>query len=608
MPATQSSGGMGNGIRAALYARYSSDNQRDASIDDQLRVCRARLDREGWRPVGTFTDHAVSGATTLRSGYQDMLSAIRAGGVDIVVAESLDRFSRDLEHIAAFYKQASFHGVRVHTLAEGDISELHVGLKGVMGAIYLRDLAEKTRRGLEGRVHAGRCVGSVPYGYRALRRLREDGEPDRGLRVIEPAEAEVVRRIFTDYAAGISPLKIVRALNAEGVKGPAGGIWYDASIRGREKRRDGILRNDLYTGRIVWRRRLNFKDPETGARLRRDAAPDLHVSGAAPDLRIIDETLWTRAQDRLRAEAAEPIATAANGKTAFWDQRRPRHLLSGKVICGACGGPFYPTGKDYLGCQAAKHGVCTNRRTLRRIVLENHVVGILSRQLMRPDLLGAFVEAFNAEWQSLDCALRDKAAARQRDRAALDRKIANLVDVISNGSASPAILAKLAFLEAERSAAGQAEAEIHPAKPLVRTGLEHAKECAARIADLTASLSRGDDPMQLDVARRLIDQVIIHPVTEDDPEGIEFIGDLMDLLQAAGLGATPTGCHVEPDPRLALFVSSIKEGPGAEPLALLRSTRALRPRRRGFCRHRRHVAAQAVFAQQQQDGGGDHDG
>ena len=114
--------------RAAIYARFSSEMQRDASIEDQIRVCTAHVQREGGCLVDVYTDYAVSGATALRPGYQALLSHARAGRFDMVVAESLDRFSRDQEHIAAFYKLMSFAGIAVVTLAEGEISELHVGL------------------------------------------------------------------------------------------------------------------------------------------------------------------------------------------------------------------------------------------------------------------------------------------------------------------------------------------------------------------------------------------------------------------------------------------------------------------------------------------------
>ena len=127
---------------------------------------------------------------------------------------------------------AVFAGVRVVTLAEGDITELHVGLKGAMGAIHLKDLADKTRRGLEGRVREGRSGGGLCYGYRVVRGAAgRDGEPERGLREIDEAEAAVVQRIFREFAAGAGPKSIAAALNREGVPGPRGGMWQAGTIR-----------------------------------------------------------------------------------------------------------------------------------------------------------------------------------------------------------------------------------------------------------------------------------------------------------------------------------------------------------------------------------------
>ena len=291
-------------MHTVIYARYSSDLQRDASIEDQVRVCRARADREGWLVHDIYSDRATSGATTLRSGYQALMATLRGGGIDVVLAESLDRFSRDLEHIAGFYKQCMFHQVRIHTVAEGDITELHVGLKGTMGALYLKDLAEKTRRGLEGRVHAGRCTGAPAYGYTVVRNLKEDRELDRGLRAIDLDKAAIVRRIFEAYAGGASPRRIAQTLNAEAIAGPRSGVWFSSTIRGRAKRGDGLLRNELYIGRMVWRRRVNAKDPVSGARIRRDNQPKGHLVIEVPHLRIIDDELWQRVQQRLRSEAA----------------------------------------------------------------------------------------------------------------------------------------------------------------------------------------------------------------------------------------------------------------------------------------------------------------
>jgi len=121
-------------MRAAIYARYSSDQQNPASIEDQLRLCRIRTEHEGWVVSKTYTDAGISGASRFRPGYQQMLADARTGCFDVVISEALDRLSRDQEDTAALFKVLSFANVRFITLAEGDITELHIGLKGTMNA------------------------------------------------------------------------------------------------------------------------------------------------------------------------------------------------------------------------------------------------------------------------------------------------------------------------------------------------------------------------------------------------------------------------------------------------------------------------------------------
>jgi hypothetical protein len=91
-------------LKVGIYARYSSDNQRDASIADQLRVCREFAARQGWTVVQEFTDHAISGATLLRSGFQGLMRDSLNQRFDVVLAEALDRFSRDQEDTAGLFK------------------------------------------------------------------------------------------------------------------------------------------------------------------------------------------------------------------------------------------------------------------------------------------------------------------------------------------------------------------------------------------------------------------------------------------------------------------------------------------------------------------------
>ena len=105
-------------MKVAIYARYSSDNQREASIADQLRVCRELAARQGWTVVEEFTDHAISGATLLRSGFQALMRDALNQRFDVVLAEALDRFSRDQEDTssnallrAPRHRDQSFHRI-----------------------------------------------------------------------------------------------------------------------------------------------------------------------------------------------------------------------------------------------------------------------------------------------------------------------------------------------------------------------------------------------------------------------------------------------------------------------------------------------------------------
>ena len=191
-------------MRAAIYARYSSDQQSAASIDDQVRLCRRLCTDNGWTVVDVFTDEAMSGASHLRPGFQHLQNAAIKGEVDVIVSEALDRLSRDQEHIAGLYKRMSYLGVKIVTKSEGEINELHIGLGGTMSALFLKQLAQKTHRGLEGRIKAGKSAGGLSFGYKMERHFRPDGTFTTGERSIDPIQAALIQRIFTDYDRGKS--------------------------------------------------------------------------------------------------------------------------------------------------------------------------------------------------------------------------------------------------------------------------------------------------------------------------------------------------------------------------------------------------------------------
>ena len=243
---------------------------------------------------------------------------------DVVLAESLDRFSRDQEDTAGLFKRLTFAGVNIVTLAEGDITHLHIGFKGTMNALFLKDLAEKTHRGLRGRIEDGKSAGGLCYGYRVVKTL-SGGNVTTGEREIEPAEAAIVERIFRDFIAGISPKQIAKNLNREGIAGPFGGPWSPSTIYGNAKRGTGILNNELYVGRLVWNRLRYVKNPDTGKRVSRLNPEAEWMRKEVPQLR--DRVRRARGRPRKQRQelGRHAVRTAGNPVGA----RRPQYLFSG---------------------------------------------------------------------------------------------------------------------------------------------------------------------------------------------------------------------------------------------------------------------------------------
>ena len=384
----------------------------------------------------------------LRPGLQALIEGALQGKFTIVVAEALDRLSRDQADVAALYRQLTFAGVRIVTLAEGEINELHVGLKGTMNQLFLKDLADKTRRGLRGRVEAGKSGGGNSYGYDVVRRPLPDGSFATGERRVNPQEAAIVLRIFDAYAAGTSPKAIAARLNKEGVPGPRGGAWSSSTIHGNPARGTGILNNELYIGRLVWNRLRYLKDPATGKRVSRANPATAWITTEVPDLRIVDDSLWTQVKAR---QGAAALPRGENRGMALSKANRPRYLFSGMLTCGACGGGMSVISATHIGCSAARNkGTCENRRTIARAELERRVLGALSSRLMAPEIFAVFCEEFTAETNRI----RRKAAAQVTDRAnelarvtaAIDR----LVQAIIDGTPARAVKEKLDALEARR--------------------------------------------------------------------------------------------------------------------------------------------------------------
>ena len=214
-------------------------------------------------------------------------------------------------------------------------------------------------------------------------------------RVINEEKADVVRRIFEDFANGLAPAKIASALNAEGISGPSGGLWQSSTIRGNAKRQTGILRNRAYIGQIVYGQMQFRKDPKTGKRT--SILGDNPLTVDAPELRIVPQDLWDAVSDRLQCISRE-MATEPKTGLALNRSHRKKFLLSGLLKCGCCGGNMAIQAKDRYGCSTRKRkGTCDIATSITRLQVESRVLASLKAKLLAPENLQAFVARVSQE-------------------------------------------------------------------------------------------------------------------------------------------------------------------------------------------------------------------
>ena len=540
-------------MRAAIYARYSSDQQSAASIPDQVRICRRLCDEQGWDVVEVFADEAMSGATHLRPDFQRMQQLAIHGGFEVLVAEALDRMSRDQEHIAGLHKRLNYLGVQIHTKAEGRISEIHIGLGGTMSALFLRQLAEKTHRGLEGRIKAGKSAGGISYGYRIDRQPLTDGTWTTGDRVINPTEAAIVERIFTEYDRGRSARGIAIGLNRDGVLAPrAGGrgkgTWSFSTISGNWKRGTGILNNELYVGKLVWNRQRFIKDPDNGKRQARLNPETDWITEDVPHLRLIEDGLWARVKARqgvIRDDIlAERVQNPAAPKTER--ARRARYLLSGLLQCGGCGSGYSMISNTRYGCSAARNaGTCQNHKTIQRSVVEERVLSGLKNSLMHPDMIREFIAEFQREMQKQRLSTLSARAGVEHELDSVTKEINNIITAIAQGMFHPSMKARMDGLETDKARLATQLTDLPEPEPItLHPGLADAY--ARTIADLVTALNADDTREEAsDILRGLIEKIVLLPdAAAPNGHAIALYGELGAILSLCGAGdSTNANAH-----------------------------------------------------------------
>jgi site-specific DNA recombinase len=543
-------------MKAAIYARYSSNLQRGESLEDQLEVCRRYIVANGWSLTKIYSDAAISGASRQRPGFLSLLHDASQRVFDVVVCEAVDRLGRRLADTADLHDQLSFRSIGLHAASLGEITAIHVGVMGMMAQMALKELGEKTKRGQLGRILKGKAAGGLGYGYQA------SAGPTRGDRLVIELEAEIVRRIFKEYGDGRSPEAIAKRLNEDCIPGPGGRSWSNTTIRGQAARGTGVLNNELYRGVLVWNRCSYVKDPQRGKRVARPNPPEQHEISEVPHLRIVDDASWIRAKARqVQIKKAMAAATLKSPGPGLHATHHVRFLLSGLLQCGVCGGGYTIVGRDRYGCATRRQkGMCQNSRTVTRQEIESRVLSGLKGRLLAPELVEEFVREFNAELERHRRASRGQSVARARKVTEVDRKIGAILKAVEDGMYHSALKDRMAQLEAERASLAQQTADpiedvtllVHPNVPeLYRR----------KVTQLEELLERGEDRDEArELIRSMIDRVVLSPRASGGLEAV-LHGELGAILAicAAAAGKPPTAT----DPASQL---SVVAGTGFEPV------------------------------------------
>ena len=464
-------------INGVIYARYSSHNQREESIDGQLRKCRQYAKDHQIKVIAEYCDRAISGRTDNRSEFQRMIADAQKGKFEIIIMYTLDRFARNRYDAAMYKAKLKKNGVRlVYTEQEITTEPEGIILESVlegMAEYYSQNLARGVKRGMrENALKAEITGGARPLGYK--RGLNDKYE-------IDPATAPAIKYIFENIAAGKRQKEVVDALNRQGYKTSRGVSFTYNSL-------DSILHNPRYYGLY------KFKDIE--------------VENGIPA--IVTKELWEKCQHVIKhsSRKSDKFKNPVN------------YILTGKLTCGLCGGSIVGesgTGRSkkifyYYKCINRKHTGKCKKKTIKKEVLEKLVVDVTAAEVLTPENIEK-IAARAIVLANKDNSVSERATALRNEIKRQNDAIKRLLDLVASGVTISDIQTKINEMDRLRSDAQLELDQLENDQPIKITKDEIIRWLNSFLA------GNHNDP---DFQQKIIDTLVSQVVMFDDHIVIGF--------------------------------------------------------------------------------------
>ncbi len=423
-------------MKAALYARFSSDNQREESIDAQVRAMKEYSERNDIQIIKIYTDEAKSATTDNRPQFRQLIKDSTLGLFDIVLVHKLDRFSRN-RYDSAFYKrQLKLNGVKVMSVLEllNDSPEsiiLESVLEG-MAEYYSANLAREVMKGMkETALQCKHNGGIPPLGY--------DIADDKTL-IINENEKHAVILIYTLYSNGFGYNEIVDELNKKGFKTKLGNSFGKNSI-------SEILRNEKYIGTYTFNK-TNRQFAGKNVKKIKGEEEIIRVEGGTPQ--IIDKSLWNKVQLKLNK----------NKRAKGSNSAKENYLLSGLLVCGSCDGAMVGNRKRagrnkdmYVSyeCSTRKRTKQCNAKSINRDFIEEFVVNDLIEKILSPNTLEYIsTKIYNSAIKQQEI-IKSDVKIIEKKLIEIQKQIDNIINAITKGMFHESMKEKMDELENEKN-------------------------------------------------------------------------------------------------------------------------------------------------------------